>query len=214
LTWAFAPDGDTAVGVALATAAADFWAAASLMPEACEWAGSALARIGDAAGTRHEMMLQCSFGVTQVLTRGMNDDARKALMRALALAREFADFDYLQRATHNLWLFSFRASTLDDALAIVRHFEEVAGSRDALSKVVVDCLLGVTLIYLGAHVEAIERVQRAIHQYPVESRGRDENRLLRPRDWRMRESGGPPTPMDDGLKRQIWIDHFAAVSSA
>jgi non-specific serine/threonine protein kinase len=173
LAWAFSPDGDTTLGVALAAAAADFWAAASLMPEACEWACHALAQIGQAAGTRHEMTLQCSFGVTRVLTRGMNDDAHKALMRALALAREFADFDYLQRATHNLWLFSFRASALDDALAVVRQFEEVAGSRDALSKVVVDCLLGVTLIYLAAHVEAIERVQRAIDRYPIESRGRD-----------------------------------------
>jgi hypothetical protein len=41
-----------------------------------------------------------------------------------------------------------------------------------------------------------------------------EDGLLRPRGWRMRESGGPPTPMDDGLKRQIRIDYFAAVSSA
>ena len=54
LNWAFSSDGDAALGVALAAAAADFWVAASLMPEACEWAGKALARIGDAAGTRQK----------------------------------------------------------------------------------------------------------------------------------------------------------------
>ena len=63
LNWAFSAGGDAALGMALAATAADFWVAASLMPEGCEWAGKALARIGDAAGTRHEMLLQCSFGI-------------------------------------------------------------------------------------------------------------------------------------------------------
>ena len=107
LNWAFSDEGDAALGVALAATAADFWAAASLLPEACEWAGKALARIGDAAGTRHEMVLQCSFGIARLLTKGMNDEAHEALTQALALAREFADFDYRQRATHGLWLFLY-----------------------------------------------------------------------------------------------------------
>jgi non-specific serine/threonine protein kinase len=173
LNWAFSSDGDAALGVALAATAADFWAAASLMPEACEWAGKALARIGDAAGTRHEMVLQCCLGITLVLTRGMNDDARKALRRALTLAQAFADFDYQQRATHNLWLFSARASALDDALAIARQYEEVARLGDVQSRAVADCWLGTTLIYRGAHIEASERLQRAIDQYPIERRSRD-----------------------------------------
>ncbi len=159
--------------MALAATAVDFWAAASLMPEACEWAGRALAQIGEAAGTRREMVLQCSRGITLILTRGMIDDARGALTRALALAREFADFDYQQRATHNLWLFSARASALDEALAIAREYEEVARSGDVQARAVADCWQGTTQIYRGAHLEASERLQRAIDQYPIESRSRD-----------------------------------------
>jgi non-specific serine/threonine protein kinase len=178
LNWAFSAGGDAALGVALAAEAADFWAAATLIPEACDWAGRALARIGDAAGTRREMVLQCSFGITQVFTRGMNDDARAALTRALTLAREFADFDYQQRATNNLWLFSARASSLDDALAMVRQFEDVAGFGDAQSRAVLDFWFGVIQVYRAAHVEAIARVQRAIDHYPVESRGKDIIRFV------------------------------------
>jgi non-specific serine/threonine protein kinase len=173
LGWAFSSGGDAALGVALAAVAADFWAAASLMPESCEWAGMAIAQIGDAAGTRREMVLQCSFGITLILTKGMNDTARQALTRALTLARQFADLDYQQRATHNLWLFSARASALDDALAIARQYDAVARLGDVQSRAVADCWLGTTLIYRGAHSEAIERLQRAIDHYPIESRTRD-----------------------------------------
>jgi non-specific serine/threonine protein kinase len=109
----------------------------------------------------------------------MNDDARKALTRALTLARERADFDYQQRATHYLWLFSLRASALDDALAMARQFEQVAGFGDGQSRAVVDLMLGMTMIYRAAHVEAIERVQRGIDQYPAESRRRDVVRFAR-----------------------------------
>jgi non-specific serine/threonine protein kinase len=173
LIWAFSSDGDVALGVALAAVAADFWAAASLMPEACVWSGKAVAQIGDAAGTRREMILQCSLGISLTLTRGMNDNARKTLARALTLAQEFADFDYQQRATHYLWLFLLRIAALDDALATALQFERVDGFGDAQSRAVVDCWVATTLIYRGAHVEAIERAQRAIDQYPIERRGRD-----------------------------------------
>ena len=39
LNWAFASGGDAAVGVALAATGADFWAAVSLVAEACKWSG-------------------------------------------------------------------------------------------------------------------------------------------------------------------------------
>ncbi len=159
--------------MALAAAAADFWAAASLLPEACEWAERALAQIGGAAGTRHRIVLQCSFGLAQLLTKGMNDEAHEALTQALSLARESSDFDFRQRATHGLWLFLYRTSALDDAATLARQFEEDLGFGDPQSRAVVDCWLGMTQIYRAAHVEAIERARRVSDHYPIESRGRD-----------------------------------------
>ena len=57
LNWAFTADGDAAIGVALAAVTVDFWSAVSRDAEACEWAAKAVARIGDAVGTRREMVL-------------------------------------------------------------------------------------------------------------------------------------------------------------
>ena len=178
LNWAFSPGGDGDLGVTLAATVTDFWIAASLVPEACEWAGKALARIGNLVDTRHEMALQFDLGTSLLLINGMDDQVREALTRALVLARKFADFDYLQRATHYPWLYSIRRSALDDALALARQFEKVAGFGDAQSRAVVDFWVGITQVYRGAHPEALERVRRAIEQYPADYRRRDMIRFV------------------------------------
>jgi non-specific serine/threonine protein kinase len=178
LNWAFSADGDAALGVELAAVVADFWTAVSLLAEAREWAGKALAQIGDAAGTRAEMILQCNLGMALIYTRGMIAPARDVLMRALELAREFADFDYQQRAFHGLWLFSARSMVVNDAFAYARQYEEVARDRDPHSQATADWLIGHTQFYLAEPREARARLQRAIDQYPIESRDRDMIRLV------------------------------------
>ena len=79
LKWAFSPGGDTALGVELAATASDFWVAVSLVAECCEWAEKALGQIGDAAGTRREMVLRCSLGIALIYTQGMTPHAREIL---------------------------------------------------------------------------------------------------------------------------------------
>ncbi len=177
LNWAFGADGDAAIGVALAAAGADFWVAVSLVAESCKWSGVALARIGAAAGTRWEMILQCSLGASLIFTRGMVDEAWEALTRGLSLARTFRDVDYQQRTMHKLWLFSLRVAAFDDALAISRDYDEVARLHDPQSRAVADGLVGATQIYRGDHIEASTRLQRAIDHYPIACRSRDAIRL-------------------------------------
>jgi non-specific serine/threonine protein kinase len=147
LNWALSPDGDTVLGVALAATAADFWVAVSQIAEAGEWASKASALIGDDSGSRYEMVLQCSFGMALIYTKGMVAPAREVLMRALALAEQFADFDYQQRAFHGLWLFSARSMDLHEALAYARQYEEVSRGRDTHSQATADWLVGHTLLY-------------------------------------------------------------------
>ncbi|RWO31013.1 MAG: LuxR family transcriptional regulator [Mesorhizobium sp.] len=177
LNWAFSSGGDTRLGVELATAASDFWVAVSLVAEACEWAGTALAQIGDATGARCEMILRCSLGFALIYTQGMSAHAREVLTRALALARELDDFDYQQRATCGLWLFSARSMALNDALAFAREYEGVARGRDLQSRATAAWLVGIPQTYVAAHVEASERLQWAIDQYPLDRRRRDMIRL-------------------------------------
>jgi non-specific serine/threonine protein kinase len=177
LNWAFTSGGDAAIGVALAAAAVDFWSAMSLDAEACEWAAKAVARLGNAAGTRHEMVVQFNLGMTLIHTRGMIGGARDAMTRALTLARELANIDYQQRATNGLWLFSFRTSAFNDALAISRQYDEDARLRDPHSRAVADWLVGIPQIYLAEHTEASARLQRAIDGYPIERRDLDTVRF-------------------------------------
>jgi non-specific serine/threonine protein kinase len=173
LNWAFSSEGDAAIGIALAASAADFWVAVSLVSEACEWTSKALAHIGNAAGTRYEMVLQCSLGYSLIYTRGMGADARAALMRALALAQEFEDLDYQQRATYGLWLFSSRSMALNDAMTFARDYEVVVRAGDLQSRTTAAWLIGIPETYLAAHAESCERLQWAIDNYPVERRAQD-----------------------------------------
>lgn len=177
LNWAFSGDGDAGLGVEIAAAAVDFWGALSLLAEACEWADKALANIGGAAGTRSEMVLQCSLGLALIYTQGMLPPAREALMRSLALARELDDFEYQQRATHDLWLFWARLGASNNALAVALQYEEIVRFHDVQSRAVADWIIGIPQTYLAAHIEASERLQRAIDTYPIERRERDLIRL-------------------------------------
>jgi non-specific serine/threonine protein kinase len=173
LNWAFSPKGNTALGVALAATATDFWIAASQVEEVSEWASKALALIGDASGSRHEMTLQCNLGVALMYTRGMITPSRSALTRALALAQELGDVDYQQRSVRALWLFSARAAASNDALAFARQYEELARDRDEQSRAVADLMVGMSQTYLAAHGEASARLQRAIDRYPLDRGNRD-----------------------------------------
>jgi non-specific serine/threonine protein kinase len=173
LNWAFSPAGDAALGVELAAAAADFWSAMSLLTESCEWAEKATAQIGNALGTRSEMILQCSLGVALTYTQGMTAPARKALERALALAEVLGDFDYQQRATQGVWLFLGRSAASKEALVFARRYENVARTRDLQSQAVADWIVGVPLTYMAAHGEAARRLERAIERYPADRRRPD-----------------------------------------
>ncbi|TXR48191.1 ATP-binding protein [Phyllobacterium endophyticum] len=177
LNWAFSPGGDAALGVELAAIASDFWVALSLVAESSEWADTALAQIGDAAGTRSEMVLRCSLGFALIYTKGMSAHARDTLTRALALARQFQDFDYQQRLTCGLWLFSARSMALNDALAFAREYEEVTRGRDLQFRATAAWLVGIPQTYLAEHNEASERLQWAVGQYPVVRRRIDMMRL-------------------------------------
>jgi non-specific serine/threonine protein kinase len=177
LNWAFSRGGDTALGFELAATVGDFWIAASMVAECCEWAEKALSKIDPAIDTRWEMVLQCSFGIALIYTQGMTPHARAVLVQALALARRLEDFHYQLRATCGLWFHSARSMALTDAFAFAREYDEVAQERDIHSRATAAWLVGVPQTYLGDHTQASERLKWAIDNYPVEARRRDMIRL-------------------------------------
>jgi non-specific serine/threonine protein kinase len=177
LSWAFAPDGETTLGIALAAAATSFWVALSHVEEARYWSRQALALIGNDAGSRHEMILQYNLGMALMYTRGMNVPSRAAMTRALALARELGDFDCQQQTIRMLYVFSSRAATSHDALALAREYEELVCNRDDQSRAIADLMVAMSQTFLAAHGEASARIQRAIDRYPSERGGIALNRF-------------------------------------
>jgi non-specific serine/threonine protein kinase len=173
LSWVFSPDGDAAMGIELATIAADFWIAVSLVSDAREWATTALQKIGEASGSRSEMVLKCSLGFAILYGEGPTPQAREAMNQVLALARQLDSVEFQQRAIFGLFLFTSRSTALSEAKALAHDFEEAARTHDLESQTFAAWIVGIAQTYSAAHVEASERLEWAIGQYPVHGRRRD-----------------------------------------
>ncbi|KQV65141.1 winged helix-turn-helix domain-containing protein [Rhizobium sp. Root1220] len=177
LNWALSSDGDRILGGRLAAATTDFWTAISLVGEGGEWAQRALDRMGEESGTRTEMILKCALGFALIYTEGMSRRGREVLVRALDLAKTFGDFDYQQRVTCALWLFSARSMELGDALAFAREYESVAKERDVHSRATAAWLVGIPETYRAAHREALRQLEWAAGHLPSDNRRSDMLRL-------------------------------------
>lgn len=177
LTWAFSETGDSALGVRLAAISCDFWIAESLVAECRDWSGKALAQLGEAAGSRYEMILQSARGQALIFTRGMIGEALITLERGLRLAEELDDPDYQQRASMGIWLFKSRSARLGEALDAARRLEEMTRGREIQFRAAADWIVGISLTYLADHAEASKRLRHAIESYPVERREKDLIRI-------------------------------------
>lgn len=177
LTWAFSESGDSGIGIKLAAASCDFWIAESLIAECRDWSNRALAQLGAAAGSRHEMVLRCAFGRTLLYTKGMIPESLLALEQGLRLAEKLDDPDFQQRASLDIWLFKSRSALLVDALDAARRLEELAHGREIRFAAAADWIVGISLTYLAAHEEAAQKLQRASENYPIERRDKDLIRI-------------------------------------
>jgi non-specific serine/threonine protein kinase len=174
LNWAFSDTGDVKLGVALASVATDFWLTVSLLSECCDWGVKALAHLGTAEGTRDEMVLQCGLGLALTYVRGMTQEARSALTRALTLSEALADFHYRFRALYGLWLFALRVVDFRECLALAHQYELLAETTgDSAASAIADWMLGVSRYYLGEHASAAANLQRARAGYPMALRRGD-----------------------------------------
>jgi non-specific serine/threonine protein kinase len=174
LAWAFGDTGDAALGCALTACAMDYWFAASLLNDCCEWGSKAIARIDDAAGTRQEMVLQSGLGLARLFTGTVHTDTRDALIRARALAQAHGDLEYQQRALYGLWLFSARTLQFRAQLGFAQLYEQtVRDASDPAAQPTADWLIGSAQSALEEYREAFASLQRAIDRYPAAARPRD-----------------------------------------
>jgi predicted ATPase/DNA-binding winged helix-turn-helix (wHTH) protein len=174
LDWCFSDTGDARLGVTLAAVATDFWLTFSPLSECCDWAAKALGHLGAAEGTREEMVLQCGLGLALTYVRGMTEEARSALTRALTLSEALSDLSCRFRALYGLWLFSLRVADCRQCLALAHQYELLAESiDDPAASAVADWMLGMSRYQLAEYATAAVNLQRAIESYPMAMRSSD-----------------------------------------
>jgi non-specific serine/threonine protein kinase len=172
------PAGDPDLGVVLAAASTDFWLAVSLLSECCDRGLKAIAQLGAAAGTRHEMMLQCGVGLALLYSRGVTPDARMALTRARILAEALADIGCQLRAIYGLWLLALRGADFQECLVVACEYEVHArNADDPMAGTTADLILGVSRYCLGDPAAAADNLERAAASYQIAWRSSDVIRL-------------------------------------
>ena len=149
LTWAFAPLGDEWIGVQLAGVSAPMWLERAQLAECHRWVAKALDCIDAVAIEAHEeMVLRAAFGISLIFTKGMAEEARRALKRAAELAEGLGDTHRQLSINHGLWFYEARAGNFKRSLAIARRFAIVAAQlSDAAAMATANRMLGISLFY-------------------------------------------------------------------
>ena len=95
LDWAFSPEGDPQISVALTVAAVPLWVQLSLLGECRERAERVLARLNPSAyrDRRREMQLHAAMGMSLNYTTGPVSETAAAWTNTLIIAKSLGDTD-------------------------------------------------------------------------------------------------------------------------
>jgi predicted ATPase len=164
LTWAFSPDGDTVIGIALAANSAPVWLGLSLLTECRSWMARAAACFAaNGLAARHELLIQAALGSALMFTAGMSDDAHASWARTLRLARKLGDVEHQLMAMLVLWAMQIRRPVYADAAALARQCRAAAEAVGAAGPIAMaGWMLGVTAHHLGRYAEARRHLSQAI----------------------------------------------------
>lgn len=161
LDWAFAAEGDAALGIALTAAAVTLWVRLSLFAECRERARTALAALGDAGDDRIRMQLLSALGWSLMYGEGRAREARPILETTLELADRLDDKDFRLRALWGLCIDQFNNGQFGKARALADRFASAAAnSPDRTDIMLGDRLMAVALHYLGDQNDARVHIDR------------------------------------------------------
>jgi predicted ATPase/DNA-binding winged helix-turn-helix (wHTH) protein len=166
LSWAFSPNGDSSVGVALTVASIPLWMELSLMDECRERIERVLA--SQAAQSTHsdrdEMMLLVALG--RAYSYGPLPENNTVWAKALQLAESLGDGEYQVRALSELYVYRAYTGDCREAIAVAQKIGNLAGWIDnPVIAAVGDCFTGAALLYLGDLTNARRHVDSRAKQY-------------------------------------------------
>jgi len=151
LEWCFGVDGNVAIGVGLAAAAAPVFLAMSLLTECHRWSQRAILALGDTTrGGIEEMHLQSGLGMSLMFTRGHTEVARAAFARGLEIAEQRGDLRNQMLLFGPLHMFHFRIGDFRGSLQYAERSAAVARTgEDPAAVALAHCLTGMTLHCMG-----------------------------------------------------------------
>jgi predicted ATPase len=167
LDWAFSPEGDAPVGIALTAVAVTLWVRLSLFAECRERARRALTALGEDGDDRVRMHLLGALGWSLMYGEGRSREARPILEATLDLAERLGDKDFQLRALWGLCIDQFNNGEFGKARTLAERFTNAASdSPDKTDCMLADRLMAVAFHYLGEQADArdhIDRVHASLH---------------------------------------------------
>jgi predicted ATPase/DNA-binding winged helix-turn-helix (wHTH) protein len=168
LDWAFSPNGDSTIGVALTVAAVSLWFQLSLVDECLGWVERALAALDVAPGPdeRRRMQLFAALGWLQMYATARLEGSTAAWRTALRLAEELEDIDYQLRGLWALWADRTNHAKFREALTLASQYRRLsARAGNVADQLVGDRMTGASLHFLGNQAGARECIERVLGRY-------------------------------------------------
>jgi predicted ATPase/DNA-binding winged helix-turn-helix (wHTH) protein len=165
LDWAFFPDGDIEIGVALTIVVVPLWVQLSLFGECRERVERALASLDGAAAVtaRSRMQLSAALAWSLMYGVGRTREAGPAWATALELAERLDDRGYRLRTLWGLCIDQFNNGEFRAALEFARRYAALAtSSTDSVDLMMADRILATALHYLGDQKSARHHIERAL----------------------------------------------------
>ncbi|MGV2290184.1 winged helix-turn-helix domain-containing protein [Trinickia sp. YCB016] len=170
LDWAFAPEGDRAVGIALAAVAVPCLFDLSLVDECCERARAALdaMRAPEVAPVPADsrLSLLAAYGAALLFTQGPVQAVHDAWSEVLSLAVATNDADFELRALWGLWSVCQYGGEAHAALQLARRFDALAQRAERPAFCIVAARLeAVALHYAGEAQASRKRLEQMLRAY-------------------------------------------------
>jgi predicted ATPase len=176
LDWAFAPDGDVSIGVAVTNAAVPLWMRLSLLEECRSRAKEAIGALGTSGcqDPREEMRLHAVLGVSTPDVPEMG----AAFTKVLDIAERLGDAEYQLRALRGLFGHNAASGRYRAALQSAQKFHDLATrGSDLNDRLFGERIIGAAKHFLGDHVSARRHLAHVLAQDGVSDRERDVIRL-------------------------------------
>lgn len=167
LTWAFSERGEGELGVRLAALAAPHLLKLSL-EECYRCCQAALLLLGSEEGSATHLILQEALAISALLTRGIGDEVRNSIERALHLARTLNDHERELGLLAGLHIFMIEVGQSRGAVELSWRSIELARRVDSSAGIVMsEWMLGCAYFLAGDQGDALRHIEEGLKQAAV-----------------------------------------------